>query len=63
MNAKRWLQDIRRLYEANDPDAFASRLAGWRGTADRVVLSYALLVECQRLRRVVERLVAKETRR
>jgi hypothetical protein len=59
MNAKRWLQDIRRLYESNDAEAFASRLAGWRGTADRVVLTYAVLAEVRRLRRVVERLVAK----
>ena len=63
MNAKTWLREIRALYESNDANAFASRLAGWRGTADRVVLTYAVLMELQRLRRLIERLVAKEVGR
>ncbi len=63
MGAQKWLTQLEKTYRSGDEEAFATRLAGWRGTADRVVLAFALLEEMRTLRRIVERLAAREVSR
>jgi len=59
MGAQKWLIQLEKTYRSSDDETFATRLAGWRGTADRVVLTFALLEELRALRRLVESLAVK----
>ena len=54
MGANRWLRELRKDYEESNEKRFVERLAGWRGSADRTVLTYLLLKEMRALRRTIE---------
>jgi GAF domain-containing protein len=51
---QQWLNDLERAYRTSSEEEFAARIAGWRGTADRTVLAFAVLDELRALRRLLE---------
>jgi hypothetical protein len=50
-----WLRGAEQVFEGGDTEALLDRAIRARGTADEVVLSYAILKELQTLRQVLER--------
>jgi hypothetical protein len=46
-----WLQGAQKVFEGSDTNALLDRAIRARGTADEVILSYAVLQELRALRR------------